>query len=856
MARSVSPLLALVFLFLILNSLVMVVKAPVKAGSGSISTDKTDYFIGERVQANFVVTWTGGAEPPLSMIFEWFTPTNVSIFNDTIDMISYEIGNDKLLGAYSNWTSNMNGTGFRVKGTHNGSGESDEFYFNVWHYEEAVYVETLTLSLNSNFYENNTVAKATTSIGYLGNGSKLGNVSFEWRYPNSTLAFTENVTSPDGGLNGTSDVISFWAVDFIGTNFRVQATYNGVQPLSDLAIFDVIPERVNIWKNQSISGFETWAEVDSPFGVCDNITVQPGAILTIEAGSIVRFCPDAGLTVQGTLVMDGGVNSKINLTSYLYPSSPGDWKGVTFEEGSIDVVSILNQVIIEYSQQGLVLNEASPTVVNVSVANSSVSGIEVHLSEVLFSGLWVIDSGRGIYAVDSELDLMDSEILRCNDGVVMEDSNGTLESNWIHHNTDKGIWLVRSNPSLGRNTILWNTNEGIRIDNSQDVHLFGNTISQSNLAFYGYQSTGLTLQENFISNAVDTGLVFWTSDAVLIENSTIASSPTSIRVVAASEVTTLNSTFNDSAVFVSGGSRLYVDNYLHVKLADTSGSRLEGASVTLTVDGVPIVIGSTGQDGWMKWHIVTYETFFGTLGDPTRPQVSLEVTLDNYNITNSPRQVNMAVSHTEDFEGQQTAAPPDGDGALELIFLILGIVGGIIAAVAAILILLAIRRKKKAGEEEEVLEVDLEDGKAYILTQDGQERGFDIFVSELEEGASGVCFTRTYPKSLREKYDLGETKVLWLSRDLDKGGLMPTNLGLITNEMDKFLNKNKDGRRIVLLDGLEYLIAQNGFGKVLKLLNHLKDTIGVSNGTLLIPFDMKSVEEKDAAMLRADLEVV
>ena len=79
---------------------------------------------------------------------------------------------------------------------------------------------------------------------------------------------------------------------------------------------------------------------------------------------------------------------------------------------------------------------------------------------------------------------------------------------------------------------------------------------------------------------------------------------------------------------------------------------------------------------------------------------------------------------------------------------------------------------------------------------------------------------------------------------------------LITNEVDKFLDENKDGRRLILLDGLEYLIAQNGFGKVLKLLNHLRDMMGVSNGTLLVPFDMKSVEEKEAAMLKADLEVV
>jgi parallel beta-helix repeat protein len=592
--------------------------------------------------------------------------------------------------------------------------------------------------------------------------------------------------------------------------------------------------------------------------VCDNITVQQGATLTIEAGSVIRFCPDTGVIVRGALVMDGFPTSKINLTSFSYPNNRGDWKGVSFEAESDDSGSLLNQVIIEYSQTGLVLNQASPTVTNVSVANSSVSGMEIHQSYVHIIGAEVMDSGRGIYAVDSTLHLRDSEILRCDDGVQMEDSNGTLQTNWIHDNANRGVWLVRSNPGLWSNTILSNTNEGVRVEDSMDVLLTDNTISGSNIGFYGFQSTGLTLQDNLVSNAGSVGIAAWTSYDFLIENSTIASSPTSIRVTAGSEVTTLNSTFDDDAAVVTAG-RLYIENYLHVRVMDTVGTPLEDASVTLIKDSVPGLIGYTRSDGWLKWNIVRYETFINI--DRTYTQISLEVDLDDYNITNSPRVVNMSVSHTEDFTGEPVDGPPNGngDGVDPFLMMIIGVVGGIIAALAILLFILAKRRKKKAEEPEEetgVLEFDLEEGKAYIITQDGADRSYEKFISEMENGASGLCFTRTYPENLQKRHDLHEAKVLWLSRDLDKGGLMPTNLGLITNEVDKFLQKNEDGRRVILLDGLEYLIAQNNFGKVLKLLNHLNDMIGVSSGILMIPFDMASVEEKEAAMLKADLEIV
>jgi parallel beta-helix repeat protein len=653
----------------------------------------------------------------------------------------------------------------------------------------------------------------------------------------------------------TSVVNSFWAVDFVGNGFEVQATYNGVQPLTDIATFDVIPERVRTWKNASINGSVLWPVSDGPYGVCDNITVQQGATLTIEAGSLIRFCPDTGIIVRGVLVMDGFPTSQINLTSFSYPNSRGDWKGVSFEPESDDSRSLVNQVIIEYSQTGLTLNQASPTVTNVSLANSSVSGMDVHQSYAHIIGANIMDSGRGIYAVDSTLHLWDSEILRCDDGVQMEDSNGTLQTNWIHHNTNRGVWLVRSNPWVWSNSILSNTNEGVRIDNSMDVLLTENTISGSNVGFYGSQSTRLTLKDNHISNSATVGLVFWTTDEAMVENSTIASSAESIRVMAGSIVTALNSTFDDDAAVVTAG-RLYVDNYLHVRVTDTAGAPLEDASITLTMDGIPGLIGYSGPEGWLKWNVVRYETFINVNRSYT--QIALEVDLNGFNITNSPRDVNMSISHTENFEGLLMDILPDGDGVGAFLMIILGIVGGIIATLAVILFILARRRKKTEEPEEEarILEFDLEEGRAYVVTQDGAERSFERFVSEMDGGATGLCFTRTYPENLKKRYDLGNAKVLWLSRDLDKGGLMPTNLGLITNEVDKFLRKNEDGKRVILLDGMEYLIAQNNFGKVLKLLNHLNDMVGVSSGILMIPFDMASVEEKEAAMLKANLEVV
>ncbi len=856
-----SLLRTLLALILLLAGIIVpvTVQAGVRPNSGTTITDKTDYFIGEHVQARFVIEYNGPPPNNLSMTFEWFTPASVMMFSETMDMDPFQINSDTYLATYSNWTSSMTGIGFRVKGTHNDSGESDESYFNVSYYEEAVYVESLTLSLDSNFYENNTVARATTTLGYLGNGTLLKNVSFIWNYPNGTEAFNKTVPPFTNETNSSVQAFSNWTVDFEGPNFEVMASYEGVAPLSDTAYFDVIPRRVKTWKNQSITSNDEWNLTDSPFGVCANITVQEGVRLVIPAGSTVRFCPDAGLFVRGTLMMEGFPTSNITLTSYPYPPSKGDWKGVFFENSGSDS-SVLNNVKVNFSQQGIVLDRASPSLANITIANSSSTGIDVYQTVVSLSGIVVIDSGQGVFAFESTLNLMDSEILRCNDGVVVDDTDGTFERNHIFAISGRGIWASGSSLTI-KDNVISAVDNGIRLESSQDFLVEGSTINADVFAFWISLSTNLTFSWDTISSGI---LFFTTTHDVLMMNSTITSSPENFRVSGGSTVTALNCSFDDTLVAVSSGSWLYVQNFLDVWVYDTDGQPLAGSSVQLILDQVPILPKFTDSGGWVKWQVVLYETFSGP-GNPTLTSIQLNVTLDRYNITNNLRTVHMSVSHTEEFEGYLAFVPNGGNGGDDLSaqLLMIAIILPIVVVLLAILLALWAKRRKKRREEpepsdevSEPFEFKPEEGKGYILAEDGRKRSFETLISEMEEGSNGLCFTRTYPPNLKKQYDLSGAKVHWLSRDFDKGGMVPTNLGAIFSQVEKFLSENKGGRNFILIDGLEYLIAQNDFRKVLKLIHSLTDSVGVGRTTLLIPFNLQSLDERQAALISGDLEVV
>lgn len=346
-------------------------------------------------------------------------------------------------------------------------------------------------------------------------------------------------------------------------------------------------------------------------------------------------------------------------------------------------------------------------------------------------------------------------------------------------------------------------------------------------------------------------------------NSTITS-PEDFRVSGASTVTALNCSFNDTLVAVSSGSWLYVQNFLDVWVYDTDGQPLAGSSVQLILDQVPILPKFTDSGGWVKWQVLLYETFSGP-GNPTLTSIQLNVTLDRYNITNNLRTVDMSASHTEEFEGYLAFVPNGGNGGDDLSaqLLTIAIILPIVVVLLAILLALWAKRRKKRREEpepsdevSEPFEFKPEEGKGYILAEDGRKRSFETLISEMEEGSNGLCFTRTYPPNLKKQYDLSGAKVHWLSRDFDKGGMVPTNLGAIFSQVEKFLSENKGGRNFILIDGLEYLIAQNDFKKVLKLIHSLTDSVGVGRTTLLIPFNLQSLDERQAALISGDLEVV
>jgi hypothetical protein len=129
---------------------------------------------------------------------------------------------------------------------------------------------------------------------------------------------------------------------------------------------------------ENVSGTLTtntnWSEVNSPYVVTGNITVNSGVTLTIESGVIVKFNSNLGIAVYGTLKA-----RKALFTSNMAPLAKGAWDKI--QSSSNTSIVTLDTCNVEYggsSSNGSVFaNYGTTNLSGTSISNSSSGGLQI-----------------------------------------------------------------------------------------------------------------------------------------------------------------------------------------------------------------------------------------------------------------------------------------------------------------------------------------------------------------------------------------------------------------------------------------------------------------------------------------------
>ncbi len=148
----------------------------------------------------------------------------------------------------------------------------------------------------------------------------------------------------------------------------------------------------------------------------------------------------------------------------------------------------------------------------------------------------------------------------------------------------------------------------------------------------------------------------------------------------------------------------------------------------------------------------------------------------------------------------------------------------------------------------------LPEGSYILFEEDRPESMYETLLTTVSNGVEGLIVTRTYPDDLRERHGLKRTPVIWLCSQPGQDWVDPTNLSILEHTIIEFLKMGHN--TVVAIDGMEYLIANNGSPKVLRFLYGLRDEILMSQSRLLITMNPKVLDEKELAFFERDFMVI
>jgi len=159
------------------------------------------------------------------------------------------------------------------------------------------------------------------------------------------------------------------------------------------------------------------------------------------------------------------------------------------------------------------------------------------------------------------------------------------------------------------------------------------------------------------------------------------------------------------------------------------------------------------------------------------------------------------------------------------------------------------QEQKETEQKEE--ELVMESGSTYAVFEQKPEKAFALLTAATSGGMEGLCISREYPEKLSKRFEMNNIKAIWLSGAGDADAIKPNDLEKISLHVIDFLKKSSG---IVLIDGIEYLISNNGFQAVVRLIQHLRDIAAKTQGILLLSINPETLQQSELGLIRKEVD--
>jgi len=147
----------------------------------------------------------------------------------------------------------------------------------------------------------------------------------------------------------------------------------------------------------------------------------------------------------------------------------------------------------------------------------------------------------------------------------------------------------------------------------------------------------------------------------------------------------------------------------------------------------------------------------------------------------------------------------------------------------------------------------LKDSSSYLVRETTPEEAYRLFLIAQKAGKKGLVITRIFPQKVRERFGLSDLPILWLSNVGKEDTIRPKDLEKLSLAAEQFLSREKG---VVLLDAVEYLVTNNNFLTVLRLVQSIRDQVAVNNGVLLLSVNPSTLDAHQMTLLEREVDRV
>lgn len=157
--------------------------------------------------------------------------------------------------------------------------------------------------------------------------------------------------------------------------------------------------------------------------------------------------------------------------------------------------------------------------------------------------------------------------------------------------------------------------------------------------------------------------------------------------------------------------------------------------------------------------------------------------------------------------------------------------------------------KKRATSEIKESRAELERGGVYLIIG-SFDKGYSLLKDAIATGKPYKIVTRIPPSRLPLTEGIDKSNIIWLSNIAKENSFNPHDLLRLQELISDFLD---GGNGVVMIDGLEYLISNNDFLSVLRLIQNLRDQNEGVGGIMIITLNPKDLENHELTMLEKEV---